>query len=268
VSICTCRHKASHLGTACEQPQKVCLSLNFAAESLVRNGMAESITDAEEMRVLEDCREKGLVQIGDNVQRRLTYICNCCGCCCEMIGAIKRFDLTGAVVTSNWIMEVDAEKCTGCGKCAKVCPLGAIQLVPTGDGNADAAEAAVDEKPRKKPTKRAVCDEALCFGCGVCESSCKFTAAGMRARSKRVFTPETVFDRTAMMAIERGKLAPLIFGNSQRLSHRALGRLVAILEKTHIVNAAMAIAPLRSIFLRQVIAKAKEQLGAVGEILT
>ena len=34
---------------------------------------------------------------------------------------LKIFDLRNAIVTSNWIMEVDLAKCNGCGKHAKAC---------------------------------------------------------------------------------------------------------------------------------------------------
>ena len=118
VSLCVCRHKASHLGKACQRPQRCCLSFNYAAEAVIRTGNAEAVTPDEAMRILADCKEAGLAQTGDNVQRKVAYICNCCGCCCGMIEAVKRFDLRGAIVTSNWIMQVDLSQCKGCGKCA------------------------------------------------------------------------------------------------------------------------------------------------------
>jgi len=248
VSLCACRHKASHLGTACDAPQRVCLSLNFAAESLVRNGMAEPLTTAEAVKILEGCQEAGLAQSGDNVQHRVSFICNCCGCCCEIMRAMKRFDLRGAIVTSNWIMEVDLSKCTGCGKCVAACPVDAIEL-------------------GQNPTGKAVRDEKLCLGCGVCYSACQAGAISMKPRRRRVFTPENVFDRVALMAIERGKLAGLIFDDPKRFSHRALGRLIALLERANVLKAAMAIRPLRSVFLRRVITEGKKQLGPIAEIL-
>jgi ferredoxin/cell division protein FtsL len=246
VSLCACRHKASHLGKACDKPQEVCLSLNFAAETLVRSGLARSISTDEAMRILETAKEAGLVQTGDNVQRNVGYICNCCGCCCGMIEAIKSFDISTAIVTSNWIMEIDLEKCKGCGKCAEACPLDIIEVVTEGDG--------------KGKKKWAVRDETLCLGCGVCYSSCKLGGITMKPRIQRVFTPETTFDRLVAMAIERGKLAELLFEDPRRLSHRALGRIVGVLEKTSPYKAVMAVKPLRSAFFNTVV-------GAVGGML-
>ncbi len=255
VSLCACRHKAGHLGKACDRPQENCLSLNYGAMTLVRNGLARPLTTDEGMRVLQECKEAGLAQTGDNVQRNVTYICNCCGCCCGMIQAIKGFNLRGAIVTSNWVMAVDGEKCKGCGKCVKACPVEAIDLREQGSAAGS------------KPVKRAAVDTTLCLGCGVCYGACKFGAIRMAARPQRVLTPETVFDRMATMAIERGKLANLIFDEPQRLSHRALGRIVNLLEKSPPVRAALAIQPLRSAFLNTILKGARKKTGQVRNSL-
>ncbi len=245
VSTCACRHKASILGEACERPQRTCLTLNGGAPPLIRAGLAEQITVDEAMRILEECKEAGLAQSGDNVQRGVTFICNCCGCCCEMIRAIKTFDIRNAIVSSNWIMEVDLAKCKGCGKCAEACPLGAIEIKEEAEG--------------EKKRRWAVRDGDLCMGCGVCYSVCRYGGITMKQRPQRVLTPENTFDRIVKMAMERGKLANVLFEQPEKLSHRALGRIIGVLEKTPPFKAAMAIEPLRSAFLDRVIKISKNR---------
>ena len=251
VSLCPCRHTASHLGRACDRPMENCLSLNFAADALVHTGHARRLSTDEALHILAESKDAGLAQTGDNVQRQVAYICNCCGCCCGMMQAVRRFDIRNAIVSSNWIMDVDPSKCKGCGACVEACPVSAIALVEDGEGGGK--------------RRRAVRDETLCLGCGVCYSACKFGAIAMKPRAQRAYTPETMFDRMVAMAIERGKLGDLLFDDPERLSHRALGRVLRILEKSPPFKAAMAIRPLRSAFMNALVKGAKRASGKLAE---
>ncbi len=254
VGICQCHHTAQHMGRACGKPQEVCMTFNYAAESLIRNGIARSITKNEAMTLLAKCKEAGLAQTGDNVKNKVTFICNCCGCCCHVMKGIKALDTRPAIITSNYIMEVDHAKCKGCGKCAKACPIGAIAMVKTSEG--------------KKETKRAVNDPLACLGCGVCATVCKNGAAAMKARSQRTLVPETVFDQRVMMAIERGKLADLLFDDPGRLSHRALGRVMAAIERSSPMKAFLASQSLNSSFLKTIVKGAKKQAKDLSDVIT
>ncbi len=69
------------------------------------------------------------------------------------------------------------------------------------------------------------------------------------------------------MAIERGKLADLIFPERERLSHRALGRVINVLEKSPPFKVAMAIKSLQSAFLSTLVKEAKRQTGEISEVL-
>ena len=70
VSTCACRHHHSHLGTACQRPQRTCLTFNYTAEMLVRNGIAEPISVSESIAILAQSKDAGLAQTADNVHAR------------------------------------------------------------------------------------------------------------------------------------------------------------------------------------------------------
>lgn len=244
VSMCACRHKKLHMDAACDAPMEVCFSLNQAANTLARNGIARLVDKKEGLALLEESKAAGLAQTGDNVQKHMTYLCNCCGCCCGMMNAIRTLNLTNTVVAANWVMELDNEACRGCGKCETACPIDAIAMIEINDKDG-------------KAKKKAKCATEICLGCGVCYSACKFDAIKMKRREKRIIPPETTFDRVVTMAIERGKLADLIFDEPENLGYRALGRILSALEKTSPVQALLAIQPLRSAFLNAVVGSAK-----------
>jgi len=216
--LCHCRHVARHTGRPCVHPEGHCLALGMGVEYLVRAGIAKRIDKARAREVLAYSRDNGLVMMADNVKRKPTFICNCCGCCCEMLHGIRMLkDMRHAVVTSGWVASPSDEGCNGCGACASACPIEAIDVVPA---------TASGEQPKRK--KRAVVRGELCLGCGVCKRACKRGSMTMRRLPARVRTPETMMEKMMVQALERGKLQHLLFDDPSRLSHRVLGAFVGM----------------------------------------
>lgn len=125
VGRCYCRHKMSHVGKSCDAPQEVCLTLNKTAESLSKHGIAKKIEKSKAIEIIKDCREKGLVQIGDNIQEGVNWICNCCSCCCEGLLAYKKLGYRNKI-QSNFKAKINSDKCIGCEMCISRCPVEAI----------------------------------------------------------------------------------------------------------------------------------------------
>ncbi len=240
VGMCYCRHKMEHMGRACSAPMDICMTFNNSAASLIRHGHARAVDTAECLDLLAEARERGLVQFGENVQQRVNFICNCCGCCCEAMIAARRFGHLHPVHTTNFLPSNDADLCTGCGKCVSTCPVEAMTLVSAND-------------PEKTRRKAARLDEDLCLGCGVCVPACPEGGITLIARNERVITPVDSVHRTVAMAVERGTLQHLIFDNHALVSHRAMAAVLGSILRLPPVKRSMAQGQLGSRYLDRLI---------------
>lgn len=240
VGLCYCRHKKALLGNDCGAPKDICMTFGGTASSLVRHGYAREVDAVEGLDLLQQAWENNLVQFGENAREGVSFICNCCGCCCEALIAQRRFSSLRPIHTSNFLPAVDREKCNGCGKCVAACPVEAMGLVSANDA----------AKPNRKMAHLA---EELCLGCGVCVRNCPSDGLRLVERGERVITPLNGVHRIVLMAIERGKLQDLIFDNRVLFSHRALALLLGMILKLPPLKQALATRQVKSRYLEALI---------------
>ena len=229
VGICSCRHEKLHAGAKeCDVPLDVCTSFDLAADFMIKHGFAKEVSRSEMLELLARSKEMGLVFCADNSKQDVSFICNCCGCCCNALLGVSRFGYPGMVVTSNFIAESDKEVCTECGTCAEACPINAIEMVP-------------EASPK--------IDLSICLGCGVCALKCPTGALRLVKREQRVLHPEDTFERVILQCLERGTLQNMMFADPQSMTHKFMRGFVGGFLKLPPVKKALMSDTLRSSFL-------------------
>jgi ferredoxin len=244
VGTCYCRHKMKHLGKACNAPMEICMTFNLIAASLIKHGYARQVDKLEGLDLLQSAYENNLVQFGENVQKSVNFICNCCGCCCEAMIAARRFAFMNPIHTTNFVPVIHDEECNGCGKCVIACPVEAMSLISSND-------------PHRPKMKQARLDIERCLGCGLCVRACTKGNIHLESRPERVITPINGIHRVVMMAIERGKLQNLIFDNRVLWSHRALAAVFGVILRLTPVKQILASEQIKSRYLKTLLERIK-----------
>lgn len=127
---CACRLAAKLMGNACEHTiEGMCIQIGAEADYYIRSGRATQITREEAEEIIKKAEREGLVhEIFNNEGKdKSTFICNCCGCSCASLRVATLFNDPDPN-RSNFVAEVDAEKCVGCGACVENCNTNALAL--------------------------------------------------------------------------------------------------------------------------------------------
>jgi ferredoxin len=157
VGDCGCRMKLRK----CDAPLDVCLSLDDSAKETIEAG-GRRITKSQALEVLKRSHESGLVHItyATKGQERPFIICSCCSCCCHSLSALVRFGIPDHVVASEYISSNNDETCNNCGTCVQRCQFHARKIVK-----------GILEF-----------DQAKCFGCGLCVTTCPTRSITLKPR--------------------------------------------------------------------------------------
>jgi len=238
IGICSCRHEKLHLGEkTCDIPLESCTQFGYAAEMMIRNKLAREVSRSEMEDHFARSRDLGLVLTADNVRNNIRFVCHCCSCCCFLLQGISKHGFTNIIVTSGFLAHINDTACTGCGACAKACPIEAIGMVAT----------TTQETKRKRD---AVIDTTICLGCGVCALKCPTGACKLTKREQRVIPPENTFERIMLHSLEKGTLQNLLFDDPGRIDQTFLRIFIGAFLKLPPIKKALLSDTLRSVFLR------------------
>ncbi|MFH1149131.1 MAG: ferredoxin family protein [Actinomycetota bacterium] len=166
LNFCFCRYA---LGCEDYPIDFGCTFLGEGARQISRK-MATPVTKEEAKEHYRRSRELGLITMvgkfkGDAIglgvrnHRQLMTVCHCCPCCCirDAVPNGSQYYQDLFLRLDGLTVEVDPERCIGCGTCVEVCTFKQRSMV---DGVAVVGEG--------------------CKGCGLCAMRCKGEATRMR----------------------------------------------------------------------------------------
>jgi H+/Na+-translocating ferredoxin:NAD+ oxidoreductase subunit B len=189
VNECVCKKEQGLIDNRCEKPLEVCLAI-APIEGVFKNSTVGRLISKEEAyEVLRKSEEAGLVHLTWNVENGHFFICNCCGCCCNVLRSINELGISDAV-NSYYYAQIDPEECIACGVCKdERCQVNAIE---EGQG----VYAVIKER---------------CIGCGLCVSTCPSEAIRLvRKKPAEITSPPK--DEMEWYQ-ERGRLRGVDFSN-------------------------------------------------------
>ncbi|MEW5920135.1 MAG: 4Fe-4S binding protein [Bacillota bacterium] len=162
---CTCRVIYEiKKGESCGHSTDVCIKMDELAESVIRGGLGREISREEALAAIRKAATQGLVHFTDNTEEGIKHICNCCGCACWNVGAIRRRLVPRDMLMATYfIRETPAGECCGCAGCVDICPVNAVTV----------------------ENGRAKVDPDWCIGCGVCMPCCPTGAIKISEKSKQ-----------------------------------------------------------------------------------
>lgn len=184
VTDCLCRKQKKIMDAGCTRPSETCFMFGSMAQYYIDTDLGRRVSKDQALKIVAEAQKSGLVTQPSTSQNP-AGMCNCCGDCCAILGAIKKYPNPGEIVFSNHYSSINVEKCTGCGACIGICPMEAIQM-----NSSDKAEVEL----------------ARCIGCGLCLMTCSFDAVKLNEKSgagKRE-VPSNTRDQMIMMAKKRG----------------------------------------------------------------
>jgi len=149
---CICKKQKGLLDKRCDKPLEVCTGYAPIPGFFDNLEGYRAISKDDAYAVLEQAEEAALVHLTWNIESGHFFICNCCGCCCEVLSGISKLGLKASdVINSYYLAYINPDECTACGICKEErCQVNAIDE---------------DKNVYKINLEK-------CIGCGLCVTHC------------------------------------------------------------------------------------------------
>lgn len=165
---CYCRHHKDLVNDPCKlgASKNNCFLFDKSAVFAIEKNFGKRVSKEETIKILREAEDQGLIHkvfhVHSDVNRGIEAICNCCKCCCGIIG-MYRGGVMPLHTVSSYLAEVDEELCVGCGTCLEMCPMETIF----------------------SKDNIAIVDIDKCIGCGVCAHHCPEEAIHLKRTGPR-----------------------------------------------------------------------------------
>lgn len=126
---CQCRRvrKMMNEGSG-DLDESFCLFMGHCADMFIRLGRGKKLTKEEAYELIRHCEDIGCIHQITTINQGDTFaICNCQPESCLALGATQYYN-TPAMSQSNYVAEIDKEKCVACGQCTTTCANNAIKM--------------------------------------------------------------------------------------------------------------------------------------------
>lgn len=126
---CQCRRVRKLMNEgAGDLDESFCLFMGHCADMFINLGRGKKLTKDEAYEMMRHVEEIGCVHQITTLEDGNTFaICNCQPESCLALGVTQYFN-TPAFTQSNYVAEIDKEKCVACGQCVDKCANNAIQM--------------------------------------------------------------------------------------------------------------------------------------------
>jgi len=172
VMNCICKQGKDLTGHSCQTTdvRETCILFPHARAATAHSQTPDTVravNQDEVLQLLQRAEDEGLVIQPSNTQKP-AFVCCCCGDCCGVLTAAKRFPKPATLFATNYHAEVDRQSCIGCGTCAKRCQMEAPVLAD----------------------KKSSINLDRCIGCGLCVPTCPSKAIKLVRKEKDVVPPK------------------------------------------------------------------------------
>ena len=126
---CQCRRVRKLMGEgAGDLDEGFCLFMGHCADMFIRLGRGKKLTKEEAYELIRHTEEIGCVHQITTLENGQTFaICNCEPESCLALGVTQYYN-TPKTAQSNYVAEIDREKCVACGQCTDKCANNAIKM--------------------------------------------------------------------------------------------------------------------------------------------